>query len=69
MSAGDTSAGCTDVERLGEFNEFNAGRIDTTEKHGYLETKARRKAALRRACALALFIKLDFQTSPMVPAN
>ena len=67
MCRGDTRACGTDVERLGQFDELNAGRIDATKKNRYLEANTRGLAALLHAFTLP--VDLKFQTSPMVPAN
>jgi hypothetical protein len=69
MGGGDTRAGGTNVKRLRKLDEFHSGGIYTSKKYRYLQTDARRVAALSGAWALALFVDLDFQTSPMVPAT
>ena len=69
MSRGDARASSADIKGFREFNELNTRGVDTAKKDGYLEANAWRAAALNRVQALTLPVDLDFQTSPVVPAN
>ena len=69
MSRGDTRAGGANVEGLRKLDKFHSGRVYAPKKYRYLQADARRVAALSGARPIALFIYLDFQTSPVVPAT
>lgn len=69
MSGGDTGARSADIKSLRELNELNTRGVDTAKKDGYLEADAWRAAALNRIQALTFLVDLDFQISPVVPAN
>jgi hypothetical protein len=48
VGGGNTSASRTNVESLGQFDEFRTGRIGCTKKYRYLNADARGSASLGR---------------------
>lgn len=65
MRRSDTRTCGADIKRLGELNELDSGSVHAAKKNRYLETNARRAAALRRFHTFTLLVNLKFQTLPL----
>jgi hypothetical protein len=59
----NTGASRTDVERLGEFDELDTGRIRSSQENRHLQAYSRGLAPLHMIQALAFLQTVDFHSA------